>query len=81
VENAVAVVGVELLAAAQGCDFHGGLTSSTALESVRYLLRSKVSRLEDDRFFHPDMAAANALVSSGQIVEAARDVELPWVLK
>jgi histidine ammonia-lyase len=81
VENAVAVLGVELLAAAQGCDFHGGLTSSTALEQVRHLIRSRVPRLEDDRYFHPDMAEANALVASGKIVEAAREVYLPWVAR
>src|SRR5471032_990515 len=34
-ENASAIIGIELLAAAQGCDFHGELRSSTALESVR----------------------------------------------
>ena len=33
-ENA-AVIGIELLAAAQGCDFHGALRSSAALEAVR----------------------------------------------
>ena len=32
-ENADAVVGIELLAAAQGCDFHAPLTSSAPLEA------------------------------------------------
>ncbi len=35
VENAVAVVGIELLAAAQGCDFHAPLASSAPLEAVQ----------------------------------------------
>ncbi len=39
VENATAVIGIELLAAAQGCDFHGPLRSSESLERVRGLLR------------------------------------------
>ena len=34
-ENATAVIGIELLAAAQGCDFHAPLASSQALEAVR----------------------------------------------
>ncbi len=36
-ENAVNVVGIELLAAAQGCDFHAPLASSAPLERVRAL--------------------------------------------
>ena len=40
VENAMAVIGIELLAAAQGCDFHAPLTSSTPLEAVRTMLRA-----------------------------------------
>src|SRR3546814_4975744 len=38
-DNASAVIGIELLAAAQGCDFHAGLSSSDALEAVRTRLR------------------------------------------
>ncbi len=78
-ENAVAVIGIELLAAAQGCDFHAELASSAPLEAVRALLRDQVPTLEDDRYFHPDMEAANALVRSGAVWQAARDVTLPAV--
>ncbi|MGF7146990.1 histidine ammonia-lyase [Sphingomonas zeicaulis] len=76
--NARAVVGIELLAAAQGVDFHSGLTSSAALESVRAALRAQVPGLEEDRHFHPDMEAANLLVESGAIAEAA-GLSLPGV--
>jgi histidine ammonia-lyase len=75
-DNASAVVGIELLAAAQGCDFHAPLTSSPALETVRALVRSQVPHLEDDRHFHPDMEKAIALVRSGQVVTAA-GIDLP----
>jgi histidine ammonia-lyase len=70
VENAMAVLGVELLAAAQGCDFHAPLRSSAALEAVRRLTRSKAPHLSDDRYFHPDMESANALVRSGAVIAA-----------
>ncbi len=79
VENATAVIGIELLAAAQGCDFHAPLTSSPALESVRALLRAKVPHLTDDRHFHPDIEAANLLVRSGAICDAADGAALPGV--
>ncbi|AVY66479.1 histidine ammonia-lyase [Xanthomonas translucens] len=75
-ENAANVVGIELLAAAQGCDFHAPLTSSTALEAARALLRAQVPALQDDRYFHPDMLAATALVRAGALA-AAVDMSLP----
>jgi histidine ammonia-lyase len=78
-ENATAIIGIELLAAAQGCDFHVPQTSSAVLEAVRAVLRAQVPRLEEDRYFHPDIAAATALVRSGAIVDAASPVALPGV--
>ncbi|MDF2617474.1 MAG: histidine ammonia-lyase [Xanthobacteraceae bacterium] len=74
VENAVCVVGIELLAAAQGCDFHSPLASSAVLEKVRETLRTAVPHLDDDRHFAPDMEAANALVRSGAIAALAGDM-------
>jgi len=79
VENASAVIGIELLAAVQGCDFHAPLTSSAPLEAARALVRARVPHLDDDRHFHPDMAEAIALVRSGAVAEAARAVALPQV--
>jgi histidine ammonia-lyase len=61
-ENLRGVIAIEWLAAAQGCDFHTGLTSSDALEAARAMLRAQVTTLTDDRHFHPDIAAAAALV-------------------
>ena len=70
-ENATAVIGIELLAAVQGMDFHAPLTSSTALEAARTCVRDQVPHLTDDRHFHPDMEAANRIVRSGALVAAA----------
>jgi histidine ammonia-lyase len=78
-ENTTAVIGIELLAAVQGCDFHGDLRSSAALEAVRALVRAHVPALEDDRYFHPDLAAASALVRGGAVVGAAAAIPLPSV--
>ncbi|WP_024514290.1 histidine ammonia-lyase [Bradyrhizobium sp. Tv2a-2] len=76
VENAVAVIGIELLAAAQGCDFHAPLKSSPALERVRAVLRKQVAHLEDDRHFYPDLQRAISLVRDGTIAASAA-VALP----
>lgn len=78
-ENACGVIGIELLAAAQGCDFHRPLATSQPLEAVRDLVRRSVPHLDEDRYFHPDLEKAIALITSGAIVEAVgRDV-LPGV--
>lgn len=65
--NAEAVLGIELLVAAQGCDFHAPLTSSATLEEVRSMLRADVPFMENDRWMHADMEAANAIVRSGRL--------------
>ncbi|WKL56058.1 histidine ammonia-lyase [Asticcacaulis sp. ZE23SCel15] len=77
-ENAFAVIGIELLAAAQGVDFHAPLTSSDALERVRDLTRRAVPSLDHDRHFHPDMQKAITLVRSGAIAAVA-ELKLPDV--
>ena len=70
-ENATNVIAIELLAAAQGCDFRAPLTSSAALERIRTLLRQRVPTLEDDRFMAPDISVAADLVRSGALAAAA----------
>jgi histidine ammonia-lyase len=79
VENAMAVVAIELLAGAQGCDFHAPLTSSDRLESVRQLIRSEVPHLDDDRYFQPDIERSLQLVRSQAIIAAANLAELPGI--
>lgn len=69
--NCANVIGVELLAAVQGCDFHQPLASSVALEAARTLLRGQVAHLTDDRHFSPDIEMATNLVRSGQLSAAA----------
>jgi histidine ammonia-lyase len=75
-ENAANVVGIELIAAAQGCDFHAPMRSSAPLERVRARLRERVPGLENDRYLAPDIAAAADLVRSGRLTGAA-GVDLP----
>ncbi len=77
--NAANVIGIELLAAGQGCDFHAPMRSSDRLERARALLRTKVSRLDDDRHMAPDMEQATALVVSGALASAVGDDVLPLV--
>jgi histidine ammonia-lyase len=70
-ENLASIVGIELLAAAQGCDFHAPLRSSPPLDCVRALLRALVPALDEDRFFAPDLERATTLVRDGSVADAA----------
>jgi histidine ammonia-lyase len=78
-ENAAAVIGIELLVAAQGCDFHRPLGSSVPLEAARARLRQAVPALVEDRYMHPDLEAAIGLVRSGSVIAAAGAESLPGV--
>src|SRR5262245_10312613 len=77
-ENAINIVAIELLAAAQGCDFHEPLRSSEPLERVRKCLRERVPMLDQDRYLAPEIAAAAELVRSGALAAVA-GVDLPNV--
>jgi histidine ammonia-lyase len=66
VDNAAAVVGIELLAAAQGIDFHRPAQSSASLEQVHAAIRGDVPFYAADRYFSPDIQAAQAWVKSGR---------------
>ena len=63
-DNLAGIVAIELLCAAQGLEFHRPMRSSTALEEAVALVRREVPRWEEDRFLHPDLLAAKALVQS-----------------
>jgi len=76
--NVDAVLGIELLAGAQGCDFHAPILSSEPVEHVRRLLREQVPMLTDDRHMAPDMAIATELVRSKRLLMAVG--ELPGVV-
>jgi histidine ammonia-lyase len=60
-DNLRGIIAIELLAAAQGCDFHPQ-KSSDVLDGVRKVVRAAVPKLEDDRYFAPDLDAAIALI-------------------
>jgi histidine ammonia-lyase len=64
-DNAATVIGIELLAAAQGIEFHRPLKSSAALERIIARVRSEVPHYATDRFFAPDIESARSLVNGG----------------
>jgi histidine ammonia-lyase len=72
IDNVGHILGIELLAAAQGVDFLRPLQSSPALEQVHALLRVQCPTMMQDRYLAPDIEAATALVHSGSLARILR---------
>jgi histidine ammonia-lyase len=72
--NTGVIVGIELLAAAQGIEFHRPLTSSSHLEHVHAQLRGRVPAFDEDRFFAPDIEAAKRMVMEGELSASCREL-------
>jgi histidine ammonia-lyase len=63
--NAAGAIAVELLAAAQGVDFHAPLKTSPALRLVHAAIRERVPFLAGDRYMAADLEWAKAAVLDG----------------
>jgi histidine ammonia-lyase len=74
VENAAGIVGIELLAAAQGIDFHRPARSSASLEHVHTSIRSEVAHYAADRYFAPDIEAAKRWIKSGRFAPLVKQI-------
>jgi len=70
--NAAGVVGIELLAAAQGIDFHAPLETSAPLARAHAAIRASVPFHEKDRYLAPDVAWAKAAVLDGALSSAVQ---------
>ena len=66
-QNVAGIIAVELLAAAQGIEFHRPLESSPGLEELMSEIRNRVAPYDKDRFFAPDIEAVKQLVLSRTI--------------
>ena len=64
--NAAGVIAVELIAAAQGVDYHAPLKTSDKLRAVHAKVRAISPHLESDRYWADEMAALQASVLAGE---------------
>jgi len=76
-DNVCGILAVEWLGACQGLDFRAGLKTTELLEKARQLLREKVPFYQEDRFFAPDIEAAEQLLKSGQLTVLLPENLLP----
>jgi histidine ammonia-lyase len=67
VRNVAGIVGVELIAAAQGVDYHAPLNTSPKLQPIHAKVRSLSPHLESDRYWADEMAALQTAVLAGEI--------------
>jgi histidine ammonia-lyase len=67
-DNVENVLAVELICAAQARDFNASVRAGDGAQAAHELLRTRVAKLEADRFFHTDIAAARELIASGALV-------------
>ncbi len=65
--NCAGIVAVELIAAAQGVDYHAPVKTSPALQKLHAQVRALSPHLETDRYWADEMAALQAAVLAGEI--------------
>jgi len=85
ISNTAHILGIELLAAAQGIEFLRPLKSSNALEEAHALLRAQCRSIDQDRYMAPEIERATLLVRNGALSKVFRSLpaqsELPalWI--
>jgi len=82
IHNTAHILGIELLAAAQGIEFLRPLKSSPLLEEVHALLRKDVPAHDVDRYLAPDIAHATQLVRDGavaRLLKPMKDLPKLWI--
>jgi histidine ammonia-lyase len=74
IANVAHILAIEFLAAAEGIEFLRPMRSSAPLEAAHALLRDRVPRFDQDRFFAPEIERATALVRAGALPRVFRAI-------
>jgi len=69
--NVAGVLGIELMAGAQGVDFHAPLRTSPPLQATRDAIRAGIPFHDKDRYLANDLAWAKASVLDGSLADLA----------
>ena len=69
-ENLSVILGIEAMCAIQGVQERAPLQTSPALQKAIDVFRSKIARLEDDRYMADDIKAAADLVANDGLAQA-----------
>lgn len=68
-KNAAGVIAIELIAAAQGVDYHAPFKTSAKLQAVYAKVRRHSAHLGTDRYWADEMAALQVAVLAGEIAQ------------
>ena len=68
------IAAIELMTGIQGLDFLLPLNPSIPTKSIYSFIREKVLRVEEDRFFHPDIEKIHELIKSGKIIQKIEQI-------
>ena len=77
VDHVGKVLAIEALVAAQGLDLRAPLRPSIGVAAALASVRAVIPTLTQDRMLHPDMAAAEELITEGTLVSAVREAVGP----
>ena len=66
-KNVAGIVAVELIASAQGVDYHAPLKTSVKLQALHSTVRAISPHLDSDRYWADEMAALQSAVLSGKM--------------
>lgn len=67
-QNTATIVGIELLCAAQGIDFHAPLKTSQALQTLHAKIRREIPFYDKDRLLAPDITLMAERVLDGSLI-------------
>jgi len=70
IDNAQAVLAIELMAGAQAVDFRRPVKPGKGIQAAYDVIRSHVARLEEDRPTYDDINKLKEVVASGEILDA-----------
>lgn len=70
IDNAQAVLAVELMAGAQAVDFRKPIKPGKGVQAAARIIRKYVDHLEEDRPLYDDINKLKEVVESGEILEA-----------
>lgn len=68
IDNSATIVAIELLAAAQGLEFHKPLCTSAKLLELYKQIRTQVSAYDEDRYFAPDIQSMKENILHGKFL-------------
>lgn len=70
IDNAWAVLGIELMAGAQAVDFRKPVKPSRGVKAAYQVIRKYVEYMDEDRPLYDDINTLKEVVQSGEILEA-----------